>query len=226
MSRSDNDIRKDVLAELDWEPSLRNDDIAVAVRDGVVTLSGFADSYADKWRAERVTSGINGVKAVANDIQVKLPSSSQRTDPDIARAAVDALKWNISVPQDRIKVKVDSGWVTLEGDVDFYFQKQAAERAVRYLIGVKGVSNLISVRSTTKPSPAEVKQKIREALERSALYDADHIDVDVTGNKVILRGTVRSYSEWRDAERAARNAPGVTEVENKVTIDPAVHAVA
>ena len=226
MSRSDNDVRKDVLAELDWEPSLRNDDIAVAVRDGVVTLSGFADSYADKWRAERVTSGINGVKAVANDIQVKLPSSSQRTDPDIARAAVDALKWNISVPQDRIKVKVDSGWVTLEGDVDFYFQKQAAERAVRYLIGVKGVSNLISVRSTTKPSPAEVKQKIREALERSALYDADHIDVDVTGNKVILRGTVRSYSEWRDAERAARNAPGVTEVENKVTIDPAVHAVA
>ncbi|HEX5075369.1 MAG TPA: BON domain-containing protein [Gemmatimonadaceae bacterium] len=226
MSRSDNDIRKDVLAELDWEPSLRNDDIAVAVRDGVVTLSGFADSYADKWRAERVTSGINGVKAVANDIQVKLPSSSQRTDPDIARAAIDALKWNISVPQDRIKVKVDSGWVTLEGDVDFYFQKQAAERAVRYLIGVKGVSNLISVRSTTKPSPAEVKQKIREALERSALYDADHIDVDVTGNKVILRGTVRSYSEWRDAERAARNAPGVTEVENKVTIDPAVHAVA
>lgn len=226
MSRSDNDVRKDVLAELDWEPSLRNDDIAVAVRDGVVTLSGFADSYADKWRAERVTSGINGVKAVANDIQVKLPSSSQRTDPDIARAAIDALKWNISVPQDRIKVKVDSGWVTLEGDVDFYFQKQAAERAVRYLIGVKGVSNLISVRSTTKPSPAEVKQKIREALERSALYDADHIDVDVTGNKVILRGTVRSYSEWRDAERAARNAPGVTEVENKVTIDPAVHAVA
>ena len=226
MARSDSDIRKDVLAELDWDPSLRHDDIAVAVRDGVVTLSGFADSYADKWRAEHVTSGVNGVKAVANDIQVKLPSSSQRADPDIARAAIDALKWNISVPQDRIKVKVDSGWVTLEGDVDFYFQKQAAERAVRYLTGVKGVSNLISVRSTTTPSPVEVKQKIRQALERSAVYDADHIDVDVTGNKVILRGTVRSYAEWRDAERAARNAPGVTEVENKLTIDPAVHAVA
>ena len=226
MSRSDSDIRKDIVAELDWDPSLRHDDIAVAVRDGVVTLSGFADSYADKWRAERVVSGIKGVKAVANDIQVKLPSSSQRADPDIARAAIDALKWNITVPEDRIKVKVENGWVTLEGDVDFYFQKDAAERAVRYLTGVKGVSNLISVRSTTKPSPAEVKQKIRQTLERNAEYDADHITVDVDGNKVILRGTVRSYAEWRDAERAARNAPGVTDVENKLTIDPAVYAAA
>jgi len=226
MSRSDSDIRKDIVAELEWDPSLRHEDIAIAVRDGVVTLSGFTDSYADKWRAERLTSGIKGVKAVANDIQVKLPSGSQRADPDIARAAIDALKWNISVPQDRIKVKVDNGWVTLEGDVDFYFQKQAAERAVRYLTGVKGVSNLISVRSTTTPSPVEVKQKVRQALERSAVYDADHINVDVAGNKVILRGTVRSYAEWRDAERAARNAPGVTDVENKLTIDPAVYAAA
>ena len=226
MSRSDSDIRKDIEAEFEWDPSLRHDDIAVAVRDGVVTLSGFTDSYADKWRAERVASGIKGVKAVANDIQVKLPSSSQRADPDIARAAIDALKWNISVPQDRIKVKVDNGWVTLEGDVDFYFQKDAAERAVRYLTGVKGVSNLIAVRSTTTPSPAEVKQKIRQALERNASYDADHITVDVTGNKVVLRGTVRSYAEMRDAERAARNAPGVTDVENKLTIDPAVYAAA
>jgi osmotically-inducible protein OsmY len=224
MSRSDSDIRKDVLAELEWDPSLRHEDIAVGVHDGVVTLGGFVDSYADKWRAERIAGGIRGVKAIANDIQVKIPSTSQRPDPEIARAAVDALKWNINVPADRVRVKVENGWITLEGEVDYYFQKEAAERAVRYLIGVKGVSNLISVHTTV--TAADVKQRIRQALERNTAFDAEHITVDVVGHKAILRGTVRSYAEWRDAERAARNAPGVTEVENKLTIDPSVYAAA
>jgi osmotically-inducible protein OsmY len=224
MSRSDTDIQKDIISEIQWEPSLRNDDVAIAVRDGVVTLAGFVDSYADKWRAERIASGIKGVKAIANELEVKLPSSSQRPDPDVARAAIDALKWNIAVPSDRIKVKVDKGWVTLEGDVDYYFQKEAAERAVRYLTGVKGVSNLVTVRM--RATPSDVKQKIEAALERSARFDAEHITVEVVGNKAILRGTVRSYAESLDAERAARNAPGITEVENKLTINPTVYAAA
>jgi osmotically-inducible protein OsmY len=222
MQRTDTNIQKDIVAELKWEPSLRNDDIAVGVRDGVVTLAGFVDSFVDKWKAERVASKIKGVKAIANEVEVKLPSSSSRPDPDIARAALDALNWNISVPHDRIKVKVDKGWVTLEGDVDWYYQKEAAERAVRHLTGVKGVSNLITMRA--RPAPTDVKQRIKAALQRGADFDAEHITVDIEGNTAILRGTVRSYAEMRDAERAARNAPGVTEVKNRLTVDPGVYA--
>jgi osmotically-inducible protein OsmY len=162
------------------------------------------------------------VKAVANDLSVKLPSSSERPDPDIARAAVDALKWNIAVPADRIQIKVDKGWVTLEGDVDWHFQREAAERAIRSLTGVKGITNLITVRA--RPTPADVKQKIKEALERGAQFDADRITVEVDGNRAILKGTVRSYAEKRDAERAARNAPGITDVDNRLTVDPSIFA--
>jgi osmotically-inducible protein OsmY len=216
--QSDRDIQRDIVRELNWEPSLRNDDIAVGVRDGVVTLAGFVDSYADKWTAERVAGRVKGVKAVANDIEVKLPSSSARPDPDIARAALDALKWNVSVPHERIKVKVEKGWLTLEGDVDWYYQKEAAERAVRYLTGVQGISNLIVVKA--RPTPSDVKERIKETLQRGAEFDADRITVELEGNKAILRGTVRSYAEMRDAERAARNAPGITEVENRLTVDP------
>jgi osmotically-inducible protein OsmY len=222
MLRSDTDIQKDIVEELKWEPSLRSDDIAVGVRDGVVTLAGFADSYVDRWKAEQVASKVKGVKAIANDIEVKLPSSSTRPDPDIARAALDALRWNISVPHDRIKVKVEKGWVTLEGDVDWYYQKEAAERSVRYLTGVRGVSNLMTLRA--RPVPADIKQKIKDALQRGAEFDAEHITVEMDGSKVILRGTVRSFAEMQDAERAARNAPGVTEVENRLTVEPSVYA--
>jgi osmotically-inducible protein OsmY len=224
MLRTDTELHQDIVAELNWEPSLRNDDIALGVRDGVVTLAGIVDSYADRWRAERVASKVRGVKAVVDEIEVKLPSGSTRTDPDIARAALDALTWNISVPHDRIKVKAEKGWLTLEGDVDWYYQKEAAERAVRYLSGVKGVSNLIALRS--RAVPADVKQKIKDALQRGAQFDAEHITVDVQGNKATLRGTVRSFAEMRDAERAARNAPGVLEVENRLTVDPSVYATA
>ena len=218
---SDRDMQRDIVNELNWEPSLRNDDIAVGVRDGVVTLAGFVDSYADKWTAERVAGRVKGVKAVANDIEVKLPLGSSRPDPDIARAALDALKWHVSVPNERIKVKVEKGWLTLEGDVDWYYQKEAAERAVRYLTGVQGVSNLITVKA--RPTSADVKVKIKEALQR-AEFDADHITVEIEGNKAILRGTVRAYAEMHDAERAARNAPGITEVDNRLTVDPYAYA--
>lgn len=220
--RSDMDIQKDVVAELKYEPSLRDDDIAVGVRDGVVTLAGYVNSYADKWIAERVASKVKGVKALANDLEVKLPSGSVKPDPELAHAAVDALKWNVTVPADRIKVKVENGWLTLDGDVDYYYQKEAAERALRYLTGLKGITNLIMVKA--QPVPSDVKQRIKQELERNAEFDAERMTVEVQGNKVILRGTVRSYAEMKDAERAARNAPGVTEVENKLTIDPAVYA--
>ena len=224
MFRSDSDIQRDVVAELKWDPSLEDEDIAVAVRDGVVTLAGFVHSYLDKWRAERVASRVKGVKAIANDLEVRLPSSSNRPDPEIARAAVDALTWNISVPRDRVQVRVEDGWVTLEGDVDYYYQREAAERAVRSLPGVKGITNRLTVKA--HPTPADVKKQIKDALSRGAQFDADRITVEVVGSKAILRGTVRSYAEFRDAERAARNAPGIIEVQNELTIDPSVLATA
>jgi osmotically-inducible protein OsmY len=220
--RSDEEIRTDVITELNWEPSLNNDNIAVAVRNGIVTLAGYVDSFAEKWTAERVASGVRGVKAVANSVEVRLPSGSQRPDPDIAAAAVNALKWDIFVPDDAIKVTVDKGWVTLSGDVDWYYQKEEAENAVRRLTGVKGVTNLIAVHA--RPAPTDVKQKINDALQRSAEFDANRITVEVNGSKVTLRGTVRSFAEFRDAGRAALNAPGVTDVENDLRVDPGVFA--
>ena len=220
--RTDNDIRTDVIAELHWDPSLKNQDIAVAVRDGIVTLAGYADSYASKWTAERVASKVRGVKGIANDIEVRLSTGTGRPDPDIARAAVDALKWNISVPHDRIKVKVSDGWVTLEGEVDWFYQRDAAERSVRYLTGVKGITNLIAVKA--RPVARDVTEKVREALRRGAEFDAERVTVDVEGSTVTLRGTVRSYAEMRDAERAAMKAPGVTKVENRLVVDPYVYS--
>jgi osmotically-inducible protein OsmY len=169
-----------------------------------------------------VAGRVKGVRAIANDIDVRLPSTSERPDPEIARAAVNALEWNILVPHDRIKLTVEKGWVTLEGEVDYYYQAEEAERSVRHLTGVKGVTNLITVRSQPTPSVEEVKRRIKEALQRGAEFDADRITVEVQGHKVILKGTVRSYAELRDAERAARNAPGITDVENHLTVDPTV----
>jgi osmotically-inducible protein OsmY len=218
MTRTDEETQRDILDELKYDPTFQGDDIAVAVRDGVVTLAGYAKSYMDKWQAERVVSRVKGVRGVANDIEVKLTSASERPDPEIARAAIDALRWNVSVPADRIRVKVEKGWVTLEGDVDWFFQKEAAERTVRSLTGVRGVTNLIAVQA--RPAPQDVKQKIKDALKRGAEIDADHITVEVEGSKAILKGTVRSYAEWRDAERAALKAPGITQVENKLVVDP------
>lgn len=220
MVRTDTDIETDIVNELQWEPSLRDDDVAVSVTDGIVTLAGFVDSYFDKWKAERVVARVKGVKAIANDIEVRLPTASQRPDPELARAAVDALRWNVLVPSDRIQARVENGWITLEGDVDWYYQKEEAERTIRRLTGVRGVTNLITVHA--RATPTDVKRKIREALERGAEFDANRISVEVDGNTVVLRGTVRAYAEKRDAERAARNAPGVTEVENELVVDPAL----
>jgi osmotically-inducible protein OsmY len=218
---SDSDILKDIVAEFKMEPSLRDDDIAVGVRDGVVTLAGWVDSYADKWRAERIASKVKGVKAVVNELEVRLPSSSQRPDPEIARAAIDALKWNVLVPDDRIQVIVEDSWVTLKGQVDWYYQKEEAERTVRNITGVKGVSNLIEV--AQKPTPSDVKKRIVEALQRAAQFDAERVTVEIDGSRAILKGTVRSYAELKDIERAVRHVPGVSEVENHITVDPSIY---
>jgi len=214
---TDIDLRRNVEAELNWEPGIKSPAaIGVRVKDGIVTLSGYVESYAEKLAAERAALGVAGVRAVANNIEVRLPTSDQRTDEDIARKAAQALEWTTGIPRDQIKLTVDKGWVTLKGNVDWYFQKMAAEEAVRYLTGVKGVINLIEVRPAV--SKDVVKSKIEEALKRSAELEAQRIQVETIGNKVILRGTVRSLWQKKEAERVAWQAPGVTQVENQIEV--------
>ena len=215
-TRTDEEIQRDVLAELKWEPRVQSNEIGVAVKNGVVTLTGFVDSYLKRWAAEEAAHRVRGVKAVANDIEVRLPSDGKRTDADLAAAAVRALEWDAFVPVDQLDVTVSNGWVTLKGDVEWQYQKNDAERVVRRLTGVTGVTNLITVKPRVVAS--ELKQKIEKALLRSVETDAKGITVEVDGDAVILKGTVKSWAEREEAEREAWAAPGVASVDNRITI--------
>jgi osmotically-inducible protein OsmY len=217
-ARTDEQIQKDVFVELKWDARVLPNEIGVAVKNRIVTLTGWVDSYVKRWAAEQVAHRVWGVVAVVNDLEVRLPSSGERADPDIAAAAVNALKWDAFVPIDQIKVTVSKGWITLEGEVEWQYQKVDAERVVSRLAGVKGVTNLITLRPSV--TPQGVKKMIEEALVRSVKTDAGRITVQVEGSKVTLKGTVRSWTERDEAERAAWQAPGITDVSNQIVIEP------
>jgi osmotically-inducible protein OsmY len=215
LTRTDEEIQKDVLQELKWDATVQPNEVGVSVKDGVVTLTGWVDSYLKKWATEDAAHRVPGVKAVANDIEVKLVT--ERTDADIAEAAIHALDWDAGIPSDKVKVTVSKGWVTLRGEVEWQFQRQDAERVVRRLSGVKGVTNLIMVKP--RATAQDLKRKIEDALVRNAQIDAERITVEVQGTKAILRGSVRSWAEKDEAERVAWLAPGITEVENLIRVE-------
>jgi len=209
-------LQKDVADELKFEPAVDPADIGVTARDGVVTLSGKTKSYAEKWSAVRAAERVWGVKVVVDEITVVLPSMFQHTDEDVARAIVNALRWDVAVPEDRITAHVEQGWVILKGTVDYKYQQVAAEDAIRNLAGVKGITNHIKFKPPATPS--DVRMQIENALRRAAESEARKIQIEVIGNKVTLRGQVHSWGERKEAERAAWSAPGVAEVEDDLVI--------
>ena len=217
-TRDDAEVQRDVLAELEWDASVQPNEIGVTVQAGVVALTGWVDSYAKKWAAERAAHRLRGVRAVANDVEVRLPGSAERGDSEIALAATRALEWDAFVPPGGPEVTVANGWVMLRGEVEWGYQRRAAERAVRRLSGVRGVTNLIAVRPGRLPGPEEVERDIREALARTTDADVDRIVVEIDGDTVILAGTVRSWMEREEAERAAWSAPGVCRVETRLGV--------
>jgi len=218
-TKTDQEIQRNVLDELKWDARVQPNEIGVAVKEGIVTLTGWVDSYTKKWAAEEAAHRVKGVRAVANDIEVRLPTMAERTDADIAGAVTRAIEWDAMVPTEKVKVTVSKGWVTLEGAVEWQFEKEAAERAARRITGVRGVTNLIRVQPST-PSPTDIKQRIEAALLRDAETDAQRIQVEVNGSNVTLRGTVRSYAEKQEAARVAWSAPGVKAVENQIQVAP------
>jgi len=213
----DLNLRKDVLAELEFDPSIDARTIGVAIEDGIVALTGHVATYADKTNAEKVVKRVHGVIGVANDVEVKLSFNAERDDVDIARSAINALEWNVSVPKNRVTISVTKGWVTLDGDVDWYYQKRAAEDAVRLLAGVRGVTNKVIVK-VLQAHATDVREKIQAALKRSAELDAKQITIDTSEGRVTLTGTVRSWVEREDAVNAAWSAPGVMNVVDQIRI--------
>jgi osmotically-inducible protein OsmY len=214
--KTDANIRVDVENELRWDPSVDEKGILIKVDNGVVSLQGSVPHFSDRWTAEEVTKKVAGVRAIANDIEVKIPKPGERSDSDIAAAAANAVKWHFVLESSDIQPVVKQGWITLSGHVSHGYQKTVAEGAVRYLLGVKGVFNDIEVRPAIKAT--DVKQKIQSAFERQASLDANDIKVNVDDSAVVLQGTVHSWREKDDAAIAAWAAPGVTKVENKLQV--------
>lgn len=215
--KTDLQLQRDVMAQLNWHPATRDAAVGVAARDGVITLCGSVASYARKLSTARAAQEVSGVRAVADELRVTLPEDSIRTDTDIAHSAVQALRWHVEVPDTRITVRVDRGWITLDGSVDWQFQRNAAEHAIRYLTGVKGLFNHINVKQPAVV-PADVRANIGAALQRSAMVDSSRVAVEARAGTVILRGTLRSLAEREDAENAAWAAPGVNRVEDLITV--------
>jgi len=216
--KTDAEIQSNVISELKWEPSVNAAKIGVSVRDGIVTLDGYVDSFVEKMAAERVVSRVAGVKAIAEEIKVRLPQSFERNDADIAEAALNALEWNVTVPHDQIKVKVQDGEVILSGEVDWEFERNAAHQAVCCLMGVRGVINQISI--TPSVRPVDVKSKIKSAFQRHSVLDVKKLTVESVGSRVILSGSVHSWTEKQEAGSAAWAAPGVSDVENNIVVIP------
>lgn len=217
IEKSDADLKDDILSELKYEPNVRSSDIGVLVNHGTVTLNGFATSYSEKWDAVRATKRVAGVNALADDIEVKLLDGYSRTDSDIAAAAANQIRWSSTVPADSVQTTVNNGWITLDGEVEWWYQKNDAEKSVEEVMGVKGVSNQISIKP--KLSASKIDSDIKSAFQRSALLDAEKLTVETTGNEVKLRGSVRSYAEKEEAERTAWAAQGVSSVDNQVTVN-------
>lgn len=218
--RTDVDIQNDVIEELKNEPKLNYAEIGVAVRNGVVALSGSVDSYSKKIDAELASKRVLGVKAVAEDIEVKLPGISKRSDSDIAEVILDTLKWHSAVDEEKIKVKVELGIVTLEGEVDWEYQRDSVRIVTENITGVRGIINLIKIKPSI--SPKDIQKKITESFQRNAILDAEKIHVEIIGSKAIIRGKVHSWSEKNDAEKVVWTVSGIDRVENKVEVDSEV----
>jgi osmotically-inducible protein OsmY len=218
MMRSDSDIRRDVEDELRWDPDVDDTDIAVNVNNGIVTLAGFIRSYVQKYQAEAAAKRVAGVVGIVNDIEVRLPDIDERPDPEIVRDAIARIKSELPYSWEGIRVIARNGWLTLEGEVEWNYQRERAEEAVRRVRGIKGITNDIVVKP--RVAPTEIRRKIEEALRRAAEVDASRISVEAVGSEVILRGTVRSWAERQEAERAAWSAPGVAKVDNRIIVSP------
>lgn len=215
--KSDTQLRSDVVAELTWDPAITATNVGVIVNDGVVTLTGHPGSHAEKYAIERAAQRVKGVKALAIEMSVKLAAGRERTDADIAMAAERALEWNVLVPDDKIHPMAERGWITLNGEVEWEYQRRTAEGAVRNLLGVTGVTNLVTVKP--KFTPADVEKKIHEALQRQADRESKRIEVSINGSQVTLRGRVNSWAERTAAQGAAWSAPGVATVVNNLLVE-------
>jgi osmotically-inducible protein OsmY len=214
--KTDSQLQSNVIDELKWDPRVDHSHIGVAADDGVVTLSGFVPSYAEKIAAEKATRRVTGVKAIAEEIEVRFANDPKTSDTEIAQRILDLFSWDATLPSDNIKVKVEKGWVTLTGKADWQYQRNAAQKLAGRITGVKGISNLIEVEM--RPSPIDLRDKIAAAFKRSSLLDANSLNIAVDGHKVKLSGTVHGWNERRVAEAAVWSAAGVTEVEDNIVL--------